>query len=290
MLAKFEKIKSDINHSFYVNRLKVDKFTSPLHFHPEVEILLIIEGTGTLFVSDSIENYGPGDVMIIGPNISHVWYSDDASLKPNSISKSDAIYIQFDPSILDRTFWELPELSEIRKILNMSLRGIRLEGQLRKTAAMLMIEISQSRGFDRILLLFSILAKVASSKEFKLLASPDIHYNYNMDDANRLNRVYRFLINNFKQEISLKDAASVANLSPSAFCRYFKERTNKTFLQLLTEIRIGHACRLISNNNYPVSDICYVVGFNNVSYFIKQFRKVTGTTPLAYKQTLLQNS
>ena len=283
MLPNFEKVEANVNHSFHINHLTVDYFPSMLHFHPEVEILLVVRGTGTRFVGDSIERFAPGDLVIIGPNVSHEWCSD-RSITAKGPELSEAIYILFNTEIMGNAFWSLPESRIIYKIIRQSERGIKLTGKTRDDVASLMKTIDTSYGFSRIILLLKILEMIAFSDEYQYLASPVVQNTINERDSERLNKVYQYVINNFNHEISLDDAASITSLSKSAFCRYFKKRVNKSFVQFLNEIRIGQACRLLVNENHSVSEISYSCGFNNNSYFIRQFKKITGFTPLGYRK------
>lgn len=279
MIPSLEKVVANINHSFNVSHLIIDRFPSPRHFHPEVEILLIVRGTGTRYVGDSIERFVPGDLVMIGPNVSHEWCSDRT---PDIVS--EAIYIMFNTEMMGNEFWNLPESKIIHKIIRQSERGIKLTGKTRDEVESLIRLIDNSTGFNRIILLLRILEMVAFSDEFRYLASPVIQNTINDQDSGRLNKVYKYVIDNFNQEISLDTAASIANLSKPAFCRYFKKRALKSFMQFLNEIRIGQACRMLVNENYSVSEICYTCGFNNNSYFIRQFKKITGFTPVGYRK------
>jgi AraC-like DNA-binding protein len=144
--------------------------------------------------------------------------------------------------------------------------------------------IDTSYGFSRIKILLNILELIAFTNEYQYLASPNIQNPIDDRDTKRLNDVHKYIIDNIHQEISLDKAASIANLSKPAFCRYFKRRANKTFIQFLNEIRIGQACRLLVNENFSVAEICFSCGFVNISYFIMQFKKITGYTPLGYRK------
>jgi AraC-like DNA-binding protein len=278
MLPNFEKVEASINHSFQINHMKVEHFPSLRHFHPEVEILLVLQGTGNRFVGDSVERYAPGDLVMIGPNVSHEWCSD------RNTGISEAIYILFNTEILGNDFWDLPESKIILKIIQQSGRGIKLTGKTRDEVDSLMRNIEASYGFSRIILLLSILEMIAFNGEYQYLASPVVENTINERDTVRLNKVYKYVIDNIQHEINLAKAASIANLSTAAFCRYFRKRTNKTFIQFLNEIRIGQACRLLVNENHSIAEICYTCGFNNISYFIRQFKRITGFTPLGYRK------
>lgn len=280
MLPNLEKVDANINHSFQVNHLKVEYFPSLRHFHPEVEILLVVQGTGIRYVGDSVEPFATGDLVMIGPNVSHEWLSD----KKSDTGTSEAIYILFNPDILGSDFWKLPESKIILKIIQQSERGIRLTGKTRDDVTAMMKKIDTSFGFTRITLLMTILEMIAFNGEYQYLATPVVQNTINERDSERLNKVYKYVLDNSHQEITLDRASSIANLSRPAFCRYFKKRANKTFVRFLNEIRVGQACRLLINENQSVADICYSCGYNNISYFIRQFRAITGFTPLGYRK------
>lgn len=280
----FQKIEANINLSFYVEQVKIPYFTNPLQFHPDIEIMLILEGTGTLFVGDSISSFGPGDLVMIGQNVPHVWYSDKKYAFENSGLYAEVIFILFKTQIFGEQFWQLPESKSILKLFQHSRRGLKLTGETLNKVTLLMKSIISSVGFNRITNLLSILEIVASQKEYRFLASPIVQNIINESDSDRLNKVYTYVIHNFQEEISLEKAASIAYLSKPAFCRYFKKRTNKTFIQLLNEIRISNACRLLAEGDSTVAEICYIIGYTNESYFIRQFKKITGFTPLSYKK------
>jgi len=240
----------------------------------------VVQGKGTRYVGDSVEPFVPGDLVMIGPNVSHEWLSD----KKSGSGQSEAIYILFNPDIMGNDFWNLPESKIILKIIQQSERGMKLTGRTRDDVASLMKRIDTSYGFTRITLLMTILEMIAFNGEFQYLASPVVQNTINERDTERLNKVYKYVLDNFHQEISLEKASSIANLSKPAFCRYFRKRANKTFMRFLNEVRVGQACRMLVNENKSIADICYACGFNNISYFIRQFRSITGFTPLGYRK------
>ncbi len=278
MLPNLEKVEANINHSFHINHMKVNYFPSLRHFHREVEILLVLQGTGIRYVGDSIETFSPGDLVMIGPNVSHEWCSDKGS------GISEAIYILFNTEIMGNDFWNLPESKIILKIIQQSERGIKLTGKTRDEVASLMKQIEISYGFARIILLMTILEMITFNGEYHYLATPVVQNSINDRDSERLNKVYKYVLDNCSQEITLRHAASLANLSKAAFCRYFRKRANKTFVRFLNEIRVGQACRMLVNENFSIADVCFTCGYNNISYFIRQFRAITGFTPLGYRK------
>ena len=288
MQPAFEKVNTGLNQSFYVNHLKTDQFPSPLHFHPEIEILLIIEGTGTRLIGDSVGRFSPGELIMIGSKIPHVWHSDKPVNSKDDSKKPETIYIQFKEDFAGGKFNSLPEFQTIKKLFEDSKRGIKLTGDTREKLSKMVKNIYNADGFKRIVILMDMLQTIAESKETELLASPVVNAPVNEKDSTQLNKIYNYILENYNENILVDQIAFEANLSTSAFCRYFKKNTNKTFIQFLNEVRVGHACRFLqSDKNQSVSQICYACGYNNTSYFIRQFKRITGYTPLSYRKRFL---
>jgi len=284
MKVSFQKIETNMNYAFYVKHMHFQYFSHPIMFHPEIEILLVIQGTGTLFIGNSIVHFGPGDLVMIGSNIPHGWQSDEKYTRANSKLISEIKIILFKPEIFGEQFWQLPESKGILKIIKLSQRGIKLTGKTLEEVTSLIDSITTAIGFNRIILLLSILEKISKNNEYQTITILDIQNMIDVKDSNRLNKVYKYLMNNYQKNITLEEAASIANLSVPAFCRYFKKRVNKTFIQSLNEIRIAFACQLLIDEDHSVTNICYTCGFSNVSFFIKKFKKITGLTPLNYRK------
>ena len=173
MLPVFEKIEVNINHSFYVNHMKVSHFPSPLHFHPEIEILLVVQGTGTRIVGDSVERFSPGDLVIIGKNVPHVWYSDNKTYINNGEQMSEAIYIQFDQEIFGDDFWELPESRDIQKLLLQSRMGIKLIGQDKKPCILINDKSSRlPKALPELPFYLSVLELILLNEEYVFFSEP----------------------------------------------------------------------------------------------------------------------
>ena len=283
MLPRYLKVGTTINQSIFVNHCRFEYLANPFHFHPEIELLLVLKGTGTRIVGNSIENFRPGDLVMIGPDVPHLWHFDDKH-KYNKKSDLEFIYVLFKTDIISDSFWQLPEAINVHKLIHESGRGIRLTGETLKEVSSLMKSISHSSGFKSITLLLLILEIISSGKEYHYLTSAMARSGIKESDYERLDKVYNFMIDHFQDDISLKQAASIACFSVPSFCRYFKQRTNKTFTRFLNELRIAHACKLLSEEDKSVSEICYISGFTNTSHFIQVFKKVTGYTPLNFKK------
>ena len=283
MKAIIEKINHTEDHSYHCEIVSLPYFTSTWHFHDEFEINMVIEGNGTAFVGDNSISFRPGSFFLFGEKLPHVLLNSEEFYKPESQLKATSIVIRFHYDFLGLNFMEKPEMSVIRRLLETSSRGIMFQmensGQVKK----LLDDISKSTDFSRILNILKILDLLTKFNQFKLVSSKGYISKNTTEDCNRIDKVYRYVMNNISEKIELDQVAKLANLSPPSFCRYFKSRTNKTFSQFLNEIRVGYACRLLIEKDMDSSETCYASGFNSLSNFHKQFRRIKGLTPYEYR-------
>lgn len=262
-------------------REELPRFVVPCHFHPSIEIMYITSGSGTRFVGDNIENYEPGDVCIIGPNLIHEWRSNEDLSDQNNAS---CYCLFFKKEIFNGSMILLPEMEGVKKLLDLSELGLKFHGTTRERLTVLIQQGENLHGLGKLTNLLEILEIMANTNEYCVISSP-IFLNSNIkNDSFRFNKVHQFMIQNFNRQITLEEIADVANLSIPAFCRYFKKRSSKTFTNYLNEIRIGQAKKLIIEGKFKISSICTIVGFNNMSNFIEQFKKLTNMLPSEYQK------
>lgn len=290
MKPVLEKIIRPLDHSFYVKVYEEKYFTSPWHFHPEVEIILVTNGYGTRFVGDSVKNFYPGDLCIIGSNTPHVFLCNNDFYKPDSAKISRAICIQFDETFWGADFINLSELKTIKNLIANSSRGIRFIKNTQKLLEEKISEFPGKTGVHRITHLLEILDIMASGKNQMVLSSPNYaNIKINYEDVGRMEKLFDYVFRNFNHEIRIEDVSTVLNISKNSFCRYFKSRTNKVFSEFLSEVRVGNACKLLIENKLSISQICYESGFNNVSNFYRQFKQIKKVTPSEFQKRYLTN-
>jgi AraC-like DNA-binding protein len=174
-------------------------------------------------------------------------------------------------------------MKKIKGLLERSKRGLRIDGETKKKAISLLLQIEQSEGAEKLILLFTLLCLISDSSDIKVLSSEGFTNSINQSDSERLNKVYAFIMNNFQKDITLVQAAAIANLSPTAFSRYFKSRIRKSFSEFLIHLRIGYACKLLIYEERTVTQVCYESGFQNLSNFNQQFKRQIGLTPKKYQ-------
>lgn len=283
MKPVFLKVVNSPEASIDIRHEIAPYFRNPWHFHPEFELTLILESTGTHFIGNSISAFYKNELTLTGPNLPHYWRNDPIYYQSGHNLKAEAIIVRFPEHFLGNGFFLLPEMHHVNNLLKISRRGLKIFGNTKGKTAEIMRTMVQMDGAERIIALLQILNALAHSSEYKFLSSVGFVQTYGTSDIERINEVYTYVMENFMYPIQLNAVASVANMNPAAFCRYFKAKTGKTFTQFLHEIRIGHACKILIEGKFNVSQVCYECGFQNQSYFIKQFKRITHQTPLCYQ-------
>lgn len=276
--------------SFHVQVDKLPHFYDTLHFHPEVQITLVLEGEGTLFIGDCIESFGPGDVIAMGANLPHVLRCDKSYYETDSQMQVHGISIYFNQEAFGERFFELPETRHIYEWLSKTSRGLRLQGKYSADLVPLIERMPDSHGFDRFNALMELLNQMAVHTNYEYLSSVGFSSPQKDIDSRKINDVFDYVMQNFADEIRLEAVADVANMSPTAFCRYFKQRTSKTFSRFLNEVRIGNACKLLLEGDNTITEVSYSCGYNNISNFNRQFKTVTKFTPSAYVRKFRQTA
>ncbi len=279
-----EKIPLTSKNSFALKEDILPHITTPWHLHPEYELTLIAEGSGKRFVGDHMEFFESGDMILIGPNLPHFHRNSKIYYEGVEQLRVRAVVIHFLEDFLGKDFFCRPEMISIKQLLTRSKQGLHITGKTRTSVASMMEEMLVLEGVERILQLIELLHVLSKSSELHILSSMAFDHAYTSADMKRINQVYQFMIDNYREKVSLEEVASQINMSPSAFCRFFKKRTGKTFSSFLNELRIGYACKLLMEKDFTVSQICYESGFNNFSYFSRQFKSITKLSPLKYKK------
>lgn len=274
---------SNIDTSFRVNGDPHKYFYNPLHFHPELELTCIIESHGTRFVGDSVENFDAGDLVLVGAYVPHCWKNHPDYFKSDSKLQAIAIVAQFTEDFAGRLF-QIPEMTEIKNLFDKAKYGLKITGKTKEEIVRMMLALAELSGFEKVRQLLEILNVLSNSKELTSLSREIHNLRTITEETARLNRVYQFAMNNYLRHISLGEIADIANMSGTAFCRYFKKHTRKTFSNFMNEIRISHACKILTDSDLPVSQVAFDAGFSNISNFIRQFKRVKGIAPLKFRK------
>ena len=283
MKALFEKITISEQNSLLVRRFQMPFFDVPWHYHPEYELTYIAKGDGRRFVGDHVETFQAGDLVLIGPDMPHFWRSDEDYYRSESTLQAEWVVVQFPIAFTQHVLANLPEAVAVTELLNRARYGMRFSVEAAAQMAREMEELTIQTGLRQVLSVLSILDRLATDRDAQLLASDGCQLAPGTAETERMKRVFEFILNHFREEIRVEQIASIAGLAPAAFCRYFKKRTRKSFVEYLNELRIGHARKLLNNADLSVGQIGLECGFNNVSHFHRQFKLHTGMTPLRYQ-------
>lgn len=279
---ELEKVIPDNESSFKAAVFKNAYFTSPLHFHPEYEIVLIEEGDGLCFCGDYIGNFAPGDIAVFGKGIPHFYLSDNRFYEENSLEKCKSVYIQFREELLPKDYIQMPAFKMIHYLLSKAQRGVYFPQKGDSTVADFIRSMPYLIGFEKLMSLYNILNQLAEINDFKVLAS----YSYQNNDISShpvYHRVISYISQNYCRQITLDELAATVQMNRSALCRRFRIITGKTIFEFLNEFRIAYACKLIANTDDQISAIAYSCGFNNMSHFNSVFKSMTNYSPTTYR-------
>ncbi|HOY21092.1 MAG TPA: AraC family transcriptional regulator [Haliscomenobacter sp.] len=276
------------SEAFQLMKVMDPYFFPSWHFHPELEIMLVQEGAGIRFVGNSMERFQAGDLVLYGSNIPHLYRSDKEYYQKDSSLISKAIVIYFKENFLGESFLQVPSMAPIKKLLALSRRGIKFKGNAKAKLQELIPGLEgQKNSIGRIIDLLAILKIMAETKEYDLLLQTDFTKYVSENECERINKVYQFIIDHYTENPTLDEVSDIANMSATAFCRFFKSHTQKTYTQFLNDIKIDNACRLLLDKKMSISQICFETGFNNFTHFNSQFKKIIGITPKQYQATHL---
>jgi len=284
MKPQLLKVMKVPGHSFSVRQDLVPHVNNRWHYHDEVELIHFKKGEGTQFIGDNIKRFKSGDVVIVGSNLPHYWRFDDIYFEENTKANADIRVAHFTENFWGENFLYLPENNNLKTVLEKAKRGLQITGKPRQIVAELLKQLISSNGSKRIILLMEALSSISDCKQLSSLSSIGFKPDFVEAENDRINAIYEYSIKNFKGKIQLEKIAEVANISPNSFCRYFKSRTRKTYSQFLIELRVGHACKLLIENNQCIKRLCYESGFNNFTSFYKYFKMITGKSPLTYQK------
>ena len=280
------KIPKTGNTSFHFQVDDEPYFYDILHQHPEIQVTLIEKSTGSLVHGDYLGHFEPGDFFVIGPNVPHVFRNDD--LYYNSELRARSITVFFDRATFGEAFLNLPEAKGLRELIALAERGMRLKSPHTREVAQLIRRLEWAQGISRLVLVLQLVDALMQSDAYELLNTEGSFRHVDEVEGKRLNDIFRFTMERYNQPIRLDEVAAIANMSPSAFCRYFKQHTRKTYLEFLNEYRIGQACKWLMAGHRSIAQICYDAGFNNLSNFNRKFKEVTGNTPSGYMKQMVE--
>ncbi|WP_170150113.1 helix-turn-helix domain-containing protein [Kushneria sinocarnis] len=277
----FENVAQDPEFSFCWH---CHDFPSPLakwNYHPEFELHLIRYSRGSYFVGDHVGRFGPGNLVLVGPNLPHAWFSD--AERDDGLIRGRDVVLQFRAAWLEHMMTLCPELNCLRPMLRAAVRGLLFEGERAEQGACLLESMGEQPHSRRLLTMLTLLHDLAGG-HYRQLASDGYRHQLQGTFSEQIDSVLRHVHNHFSEDLRMSDLAARHDMLPSNFSRLFKRATGNTFVEFLRRVRINQACRLLMEGQYTVSEICFRVGYNNLSNFNRHFRGLKGMTPREYQQ------
>ena len=282
MKAIFEHVNNQsTDSSFYSYRLKQSHFPFIWHYHPELELTYICQGTGTRLVGDHIASFQEGDLVFLGANLPHTWASEEE--KSKDWTTAEIIGIQFRADLLTGHLLDMPEFKSIQQLVKKSKRGlhfgkataIKVEGCLK--------ELLELEGLEKLLHLWRILDCLAKAQDVQYLASEIYAPVLGKENEQRIDAALFYIHEHFLDTITLAQMSKVTNMTATSFCRFFKKMTNKSLSEYVNNLRIGRACHLLTETDYSISEAAFKSGFNSTTHFNRMFLKKKGHSPRVYR-------
>ena len=251
------------------------------HFHPEYELSFITHTEGRFFVGDHVGSFGPGQLVLVGPNLPHNWISDVPAGQHVPLR---CIVLQFSGDCVERGIAAFPELAHLQALLDDARRGVLFTPEVAAPAAQRLQQMLRSSGFERLQLFLGLLDELARAQGNTLLATPSFEPDPSHYQRSTINQVLAYMVGHVGEPLSESDVARYAGMLPSSFSRFFRRQTGVPFIQYLNRLRVQRACELLLGSQLSVTDICYACGFNNVSNFNRRFLALQSMSPSQYRR------
>lgn len=285
--ASYEVLQPANGHSFLLRKFGKAAFDAPYHFHEEFELTYIVRGNGKRYVGSHMEDFVSGDLVLLGSNLPHCWKLEADN--PGEVEAS-AIVIQFNANFLGEDFFNKAELLGIKKLFQKSASGMRFYSGIGHIVNRGMKVLAEEKNNFRLLIgLLEILQRLAISNDYLLLDQQRSVAEQSRAEQERINPVFAYLVENFRGQISLDEASGIANMTPNAFCKYFKKITRKTFMETVIEYRLNYATQQLVQTDKPISQISFDSGFGDVSHFYKMFKHKMHQSPLNYRKNFMRD-
>lgn len=281
---KIENIRliKDPDTSFIVYHDK-NEF-APWHQHPEYELVLILKGKGKRMIGDHIDSFEENDLILLGPYTPHEWLIEQSKRDESDRLIGECIVIQFLPEFLGPQFLDIPENIALKKVLIDSSRGIKFPMNTKLRIIKMIKKIVQLPKTERLYCLFSIFQILSDCEDYEILCSPGFMGPFNSNNNTKMQKALQYIHQNFQKEANIKGVLDYTQMSNTAFCNAFKKSYRMTFKKYLLNVRIGYACNLLADDSLNITEIAYSSGFENISNFNRQFKKIKKITPSQYKK------
>jgi AraC-like DNA-binding protein len=276
----YEKIFVSHNYSFITRKLQLATNSTKIHSHRNFELNYIASGSGKRIVGNSISGYAKGDLVLLGPHIPHCW--DNLETEQDAIA--ECIVTHFNENIISSDFFNIPELEQVVDLLKNASNGIWFKGRKTEKVGQTLKKMVALKGLERYIELLKVFHLLLQIEDRENLALPSVLTNSFETDQDQINKIYEYVFNNIQTGIKLKEASALVYKEPGSFCRYFKKKTNQTFMDYVKNVRIGMAAKLLAETDKQITQICYECGYNNLANFNHYFRVIMKKTPSEYRK------
>ncbi len=280
MKLKYKQLDNGSFDTVYVKRTDEPHLGKNWHFHQEYELIYFLEGQGIRIVGDHLSNFTKGELVLVGEWLPHLWRNEPSV---SNTKQPDYIIIKFLKSHDGINFFEMPEFFDIQKLLKRAQKGLLFSQDIAAKVHNHILEISESNSFLKFINLLQLLQLLADEEDVLELSNLNFSQKIQNSSESRLQNVINYIFKNYAEQITLEDIAELSNMTVPAFCRFFKNCTNKTFINFLNEFRVGKACQFLISDEKSIKEICFEIGFNSITNFNRTFRTFKDMTPTDYR-------
>ena len=280
MKLQFKTSEQYTMSSIHAERIHRPHMGGNWHFHQEFELIYFLKGHGMRIVGDHISNFQSGELVLVGQWLPHLW-RNAAETADNEIT--DFIVIKFTKMFGSVDLFAMPELVHVKALLKKANQGIFFPSETQAAVHDDMLRLVKAESTEKLILLLKVLRKLVRCEDYRMLSSPNFTLPKQIAGENRLHKVINYISGNYANNITLNEISKIAVMTPPAFCRFFKTRTNRTFSSFLNEVRISRACQFLINGESPIKQICYDVGFSSLTNFNRTFKSFMGISPSVYR-------
>lgn len=287
MKAAIHKSSIPETQIFMIKYLEDQYFDPVWHSHSEYQLFVPLEGTGTRFIGDSVKVFAPNELILIGSNLPHLWRSDEAYFDKNSKLKIRGIVIYLQESLLGEHLMAKEELAQLSKLFERSSRGLEFYGPVKQKVLGLMKDLLKLKGIAAFIKLLQILNLLSNTKDFHFVSHIEYAAPINKNETDRMGKVYEYIFKNYRKKIHQNELADLLCMTPTSFSRYFSSVNSKGFVKFVTELRVKHACKLLTETDLSVTEVAERSGFKTLSNFNKLFKNEMQKKPSDYKREFL---
>lgn len=287
MKAAIHKSSIPESQIFMIKYLEDQYFDPIWHSHSEYQLFVPLEGTGTRFIGDSIKSFAPNELILTGANLPHLWRSDEAYFEKNSPLKINGIVIYLQESLLGEHLMKKEEMLQLNKLFKRSSRGLEFYGDVKQKVIAMMKDLLQLKGLASFIHLLKILNLLSTTKEYHYISHNEYVDPFKENETDRMSRVYEYILKHYRKKIHQNELADLLCMTSTSFSRYFTTVNNKNFARFISELRIKHACKLLTETDLSIAIVAERSGFKTLSNFNRQFKDEMKKKPSDYKKEFL---